>query len=64
MVIEEMLKHLKYSKCNCEVDYKKDLGIINGQCPVHAKSMLLVDGLRVEAFIKLKKLDRKASEIV
>ena len=67
MAIKELIEHLSYNGCNCPVDFKEDLGIVNGVCPRHKKSVLLVKGVRVEVFLRelnKRKLDRKHSEIV
>jgi hypothetical protein len=62
MAIEELLPHLKYSKCDCAIDYKADLGIVNGICPQHPKSVLLINGRNMEAhkrYIESRKLDKE-----
>lgn len=67
MAIEEIIDKLRYSKCDCPIDYKEELGIVNGVCPKHAHSVLLVNGVRLEVLKKAvdrKGFDRKPSEIV
>lgn len=68
MFDEEILKRMSYSKCDCPPDYKKGLGIVNGICPNHDKSRLLLDGIPIEAYKKImetkKKVDKKSSSIL
>lgn len=64
---KELLKALKYSACDCAIDYKEKLGIVNGICPNHSNSHLMINGIRADAIQKLKpkkKLDNKISEII
>lgn len=68
MFTEEILQHLSYT-CGCPLDVRKDIGVVNGKCPNHKKSTLLVDGMPIEAYKKFlekkaKKFDTKSSEIV
>ena len=68
MFTEEVLAHLSY-ECECPLDIKEDLGIVNGVCPKHPKNVLLFDGITIEAYKKnlienRKKLDRKHSAVV
>ena len=51
------------------MDYRPEIGIINGVCPKHSNSKLLVDGIRLEHYQRMvkdkaKKLDKGYSEIV
>lgn len=67
MAIKDLLERLSYSKCDCPVDYREEIGIVNGVCPKHPKSNLLVDGIRIEIYQKVmqqKRFDSKPSEIV
>lgn len=59
MDFKEILTHLEYSACDCEVDYKPELHVVNGKCPNHPKSFLLVDGVPVEFYERVaKKFDK------
>lgn len=55
MPIKELLKHLKYSRCDCPIDFRKTIGVINGRCPRHSDSVLLVNGLPYEFYKALHK---------
>lgn len=59
---KEILTRLSYSKCDCDVDYRPEIGIVNGICPNHPDSKLLVDGVRIEHYQKMvrEKADRLA----
>lgn len=66
---KDVLKRLSYSKCDCEVDYRPVIGIVNAICPRHENSRLLVDGVRIEHYQKMvrdktKRLEKGYSEIV
>lgn len=66
MFTEELLEHLSY-KCGCELDVKKDIGIVNGVCPKHPSNKLLFDGIELETYKRIvkarkAKLDKEASE--
>lgn len=50
---KEILNRLSYSKCSCPIDYRETIGIVNGVCPKHEKSKLLVDGVRIELYQKI-----------
>lgn len=68
MFTEEVLNHLSY-KCECPLDIKKDLGVVNGICPNHPDNKLLFDGMDLntyKAFLesKKKKLAKTTSEVV
>lgn len=52
MAIKELLEYLSYSKCDCPIDYREELGIVNGVCPKHSGSVLMVNGVRMEVFKK------------
>lgn len=67
MAIEQLLQNLKYSKCDCPIDYRESLGIVNGVCPNHKDSVLMVNGVRMEVFQKMmqkQKLDTKSNKAV
>lgn len=67
MAIQDLVEYLNYSKCDCAVDYREDLGIVNGVCPKHSNSELLVKGVRVNVFLReleKKKLDKRDSKVV
>lgn len=67
MAIKELLERLSYSKCDCPIDYREEIGIVNGVCPNHKDSVLMVDGVRMEVFqrqARKKSFDRKPSDIV
>jgi len=68
MFTENVLSHLSY-KCECPLDIKKDLGIVNGICPNHPENKLLFDGMDLKAYKtflekKKNKLAKTNSEIV
>lgn len=52
MEVEEMLKHLSYKGCDCPIDRRENVGIINGFCPIH-RGGLLFDGIPIETYKKL-----------
>jgi hypothetical protein len=67
MAIKELLEHLSYSKCDCQIDYREELGIVNGVCPKHLGSVLMVNGVRMEAFkraLEQKKIDKAKRKTV
>ena len=68
MAIKELLPHLSYSLCDCQIDYREELGIVNGQCKYHPNSKLMVDGVRMEVYLKALKekqrLDKKKAKSV
>lgn len=49
MLNKEILDRLSYSKCDCPIDYRANLGVVNGICPKHPESKLLIDGTYAEA---------------
>lgn len=67
MAIKDLLEYLSYSKCDCPVDYREELGIVNGVCPVHKDSVLMVNGVRMEVFqreMQKRKLDNQKAKVV
>jgi hypothetical protein len=67
MAIKEILDKLSYSKCACPIDYREEIGIVNGVCPKHKDSVLMVNGVRMEVYMKAmqqRKVDSKPSKIV
>lgn len=66
---KDILNRLSYSKCDCKIDYRPEIGVVNGVCPKHENSRLLVDGVRIEHYQKsirekTKRFDKGYSEIV
>lgn len=60
MAIKDIIEHLQYDKCDCPVDYREGLEVVNGECPNHLNSKLLVDGVRIDIYAKVKsRLDKK-----
>lgn len=60
MAIKELLSRLSYSACDCAIDYREEIGVVNGVCNNHDGSVLLVDGVRMEVYqqvLKQKQLD-------
>ncbi len=67
MAIKNLLEHLSYSECDCPVDYREELGIVNGVCPKHKGSVLLVNGIRMSVLLKLReqeKIDKMRTKVV
>jgi hypothetical protein len=67
MAIKDLLEYLSYSKCDCSVDYRETLGIVNGVCPHHKDSVLMVNGVRMEVFqkeMKKRQFDTEPKKIV
>lgn len=67
MAIKDLLERLSYSKCDCPVDYREELGIVNGVCPNHKDSVLTVNGIRMEVFqreMQKRKVDNKSVKAV
>lgn len=62
MLDKEVLEHLSYSKCDCPIDYKAELGIVNAVCPKHSNSTLLVDGIHIEIYSKMVKAGQKLAK--
>ena len=65
MLEKEVLERLSYKNCNCEIDVRNDIGIVNAICPNHYGSILMFDGVPVKDYLRLlekkKKLANKKS---
>ncbi len=67
MAMKDLIAYLNYGKCDCDVDYREEIGVVNGVCPKHPNSELMVKGVRVGVFLKeleKRKLDKKGSKVV
>lgn len=62
MFDKELLKRMKYSRCECPVDVRPSLGIVNGVCPRHSGSRLLIDGVPVEIYGRVLEAKKKKVE--